>query len=208
MQLKLIIPAAIAAMLLAAGCSKPVATTQPQPPEPPAVRSKGCCVVFVIDCSGSMVDTFDLLRYEMRRSIAFLSEDQEFHVILFGKGQPIENTPRKLVPATDENKLQCGRWLDEVRPEGQTDPIPALERAFEVLSHADSPKGKLIYLLTDGVFPDNEKVLEFVRSRNSDRSVRINAILYSIRRDEQAVAMLETIASESDGKFLYVNPRD
>ncbi len=155
MQLKFIITAAISAMLLACGCQKPAAITEqpatnPEnpPPKPPAVRTDGCCVIYVIDRSGSMVDVFDMVKYEMRKSIALLNEDQYFHVIFFSEGQPIETKPRGLVPATDNNKLRCGRWLDEIVPCGQTDPIPALERAFDVLSHADSPKGKLIYLLT------------------------------------------------------------
>lgn len=215
MQLKFIITAAISAMLLACGCQKPAAITEqpatnPEnpPPKPPAVRTDGCCVIYVIDRSGSMVDVFDMVKYEMRKSIALLNEDQYFHVIFFSEGQPIETKPRGLVPATDNNKLRCGRWLDEIVPCGQTDPIPALERAFDVLSHADSPKGKLIYLLTDGAFPDNEKVLELIRSKNSDRSIRICTFLYSEDREEEAVRVLMLIAEENGGTFCWVNPEE
>ncbi len=59
-------------------------------------------VVFVIDRSGSMIDTFDYVRQEMIASISRLSAQQNFHIILFAAGPPIENGPRRLVPATRE----------------------------------------------------------------------------------------------------------
>ncbi len=164
-------------------------------------------IVFVIDRSGSMVDSFDRLRQEMRKSIAMLSDKQDFHVIMFAEGEPKESTSKRLVPANEDNKLRVGPWLDEIRPEGQTDPIPALRRAFEVLSLAKTNKGKLIYLLTDGVFPDNDKVIEFIRARNKGAEVQINTFLYG-GYEEEAVRVLDLIAKENRGEFRRVDLKE
>ncbi len=164
-------------------------------------------IVFVIDRSGSMVDSFDQLRQEMRRSISMLSPEQDFHVIMFAEGEPIESTSKQLVPATEDSKLRVGPWLDEVRPEGQTDPIPALRRAFDVLARANSNKGKLIYLLTDGVFPDNEKVVKYIESRNKGQEVQINTYLYG-GYEEEAVRVLQLIAKENRGEFKRIDLKE
>jgi len=112
-------------------------------------------IVYVVDRSGSMIETFDEVRAEMKRSILQLSPAQAFHVIFFSSGVPKENPPRRLVYATQENKRAALRYLDKIQPHGQTDPIPALERAFAVLKNRPNRKrGMLIYLLTDGEFPD------------------------------------------------------
>lgn len=164
-------------------------------------------VVFVIDRSGSMIDTFDQLKLEMRRSISKLSEVQDFHVIMFAEGKPIESTGNRLVPASEESKLRIVPWLDQVLAIGQTDPIPALRRAFEVLSHANAKKGKMIYLLTDGVFPNNAEVLKFIRSRNKSNEVHINTYLYGHYEDE-AVEVLTLIAEENGGSFIKIDPEE
>jgi len=163
-------------------------------------------VCYVIDRSGSMVDTFDRVRYEMFRSIGWLIPEQDFHVILFASGAPMESWPRRLVAATKRNKADAVRFLMEVRAEQQTDPIPALNRAFDVLAQADPEKpGKVIHLLTDAVFPDNAKVLDAIRKRNQKKDVRINTYLYG-RCPVEAEAVMKQIALDTRGRFKYISP--
>ena len=61
-------------------------------------------VVFVVDRSGSMLDTFEPVRAEMLRTISRLRETQMFHIILFAEGRPLEPDHKRLVPATRRNK--------------------------------------------------------------------------------------------------------
>jgi len=159
-------------------------------------------VVYVIDRSGSMMDTLDAVRLEMIRSIVRLSKRQDFHVIFFNSGaRPQELDSRRLVPAERSAKRESVRFLNTITSGGQTDPVPALKRAFAVLRRAKR-KGKIIYLLTDGVFPDNEAVLSLVRKENADRSVNIHTILYGSRPAE-AEAVLKTIASRNGGNYSF-----
>ena len=165
-------------------------------------------IVYVVDRSGSMIETFDEVREEMKRSILRLSPAQTFHVIFFSSGTPKENPPRRLVHAVPQNKRQALNYLDKIQPHGQTDPIPALERAFAVLKNRPGRKrGMLIYLLTDGEFPDNEKVLRRIRELNPRREVHINTILHHFAVPG-AMKVLKAIAAENGGRFKFVEPSE
>jgi len=168
-------------------------------------RTNAHHVVFVVDRSGSMIDTFDYVRKEMLRSIADLRPPQDFHVILFAAGLPIENAAKRLVPAEFVHKEQVAEFLQSVRAQGQTDPVPALRRAFQVLAEANDKPGKVIHLLTDAVFPDNDRVLALIRRMNARKDVHIFPILYGHSRPE-AVAVMKRIAGENSGEFRYVSP--
>lgn len=160
-------------------------------------------IVYVVDCSGSMSATFDLVCLETLRSISGLQPSQRFHLIFFSSGEPIENPPRRLVPATDTYRLQAARFMEEIYPKGQTDPIPALRRAFAVLARADSGRGKLIYLLTDGEFPDNAAVLTALGKLNHGRTVAINTILHQ-HQSPKAERVLQDIAERNGGRYRFV----
>ena len=170
--------------------------------------------IYVIDCSGSMIDTFDKLRYEMLRSIGRhrwektegRTVHQSFHVILFTDGRPMEAAPRRLVPATRQYKQAAAKFLEDVRPERQTDPIPALKRAFEVLRKAP-PGPSVIYLLTDGEFPDPQAVHRFLAAADTGRPVQIHTTLYGFR-DAEGAETLQTIAKDHHGQFTFVPYED
>ncbi len=166
-------------------------------------------IVYVVDRSGSMTETFEEVRSEIFRSITRLSPKQTFHVIFFATGTPKENPPRRLVQADMSHKREAARYLKSIQPHGQTDPIPALERAFAVLKSLPGrqKKGKLVYLLTDGDFPDNEKVLRRIRELNPRRDVTINTILHHFVVPG-AMKVLKAIADENRGKFKFVEPNE
>jgi len=165
-------------------------------------------VVYVIDRSGSMVDTFEQVRQELAISIGELQEIQDFHVILFAEGPPIEYGPKRLVPAAARHKEGVATFLEGVRAEtdakiGGTDPTLALMRAFGVLQGAGKG-GKLIYLLTDGEFNNNEMVLAAIRQWNASKSIHINTFLYG-RRPPEAERVMKQIADENGGRYKYVS---
>ena len=159
-------------------------------------------VVYVVDCSGSMLGSFDLVRSTVHNSIATLHENQQFRVISFG-GQSFEPETQQLVRASNENKIKAAEFIRDVQPQGASDPIPALERAFKALSQASRKPGKIVYLITDGDFSDSEKVLATIRSLNEKKDVAVFAVQCG-RRSSDAEKVLKAIAQENDGKYRLV----
>ena len=165
-------------------------------------------VVYVVDRSGSMSKKFGPVREELFRSIGALAPSQSFHVIFFSAGQPTENPPRRLVPATMANKAQAARYLAGIRPWGSTDAVPALKRAFDVLEKTPGGKaGKLIYLLTDAEFSNPRQVLKVINTRNKNRQVVIHTILYSRKETPKAAGLLQRIAADNRGRYRHVKTR-
>ncbi len=173
-------------------------------------------VVFVVDRSGSMHKTFGIVRRAMQDSISEMRWDpmarsdetapirQAFHVILFADGDPIEHDAMRLIPATVDNKVDACAFIHTVEPGGQTDPIPALRRAFRVLAGADPNRpGKVIFLLTDGDFPDNQDVLDTVTRLNRSGDIMINTILFG-HRSLEAEQVMQRIARESGGRYNFI----
>jgi len=75
-------------------------------------------------------------------------------------------------------------------------PIPGLRAAF-------AAEPQLIYLLTDGDFPNNTAVLEEIRKLNAARRVKINTIAF-MDHGEEYERTLKQIADENGGVFRFV----
>jgi len=174
------------------------------PPPPPDCGNRLPDVVYLIDRSGSMIDTFDTVRREMLLSIAGLAPNRKFHVVLFADGRPVEKSPRGMTPATEAAKVRLVKFLKPVRASGQTDPIPAINRAFDALAKGSAGKVAIIHLLTDGVFPDNDAVLKTIRRRNASGRIQINTILYG-NRPPIAEEVMSRIAAENYGKYRFIS---
>jgi hypothetical protein len=173
----------------------------PKGPFVPVAGKMAAHVVYVIDRSGSMTDSFDALREALATEVSNLKQVQDFHIIMFSGGVPLEMPSRKLVDASVSNIRQAGQFLEDVQPRGDTDPLPALKRAFEVL--AGQPEGtKLIQLLTDGEFPDNQKVLELIDKMNAGHQVHVHTYLYG-PHSAAAEKVLEEIAGRNRGQYKY-----
>jgi hypothetical protein len=154
-------------------------------------------IVYVVDRSSSMIDTFDFVRKELNRSISGLRRSQRFHVIFFSTGPLVESPPQRLVHAIEANRKEFFAFLNEVHPSGGTDPLPAMYRAFEY-------KPDLIYLLSDGLrFP--EDILQRLDSMNPDRQTVISTIAYL---DPLGREILEKIARDQGGEFVFVSGFD
>ena len=180
-------------------------------------------VVYVVDRSGSMADSFEGIKMEILRSIGQLEPHHSFHVILFGDNKVIEGPRRRLIPGDDPGKLAAQRFLKEKRAIGPTTALVALKRAFAVLKHADRNRpGKLIYLLSDGdfggitggsryqpaggrVLDGNQAVLQWLRDHNKKGEILINTFLLD-STDRVAVDVLGTIARENGGEFKHISP--
>jgi len=151
-------------------------------------------VVYVVDMSGSMLDTFHFVRAELRRSISSLRRSQKFHVIFFNSMTPLENSPRKLVSAIDAQKEQFFDFLTGITPNGGTQPSEAMHWALNL-------DPDLIYLLSDGQdFPAS--LPGELDGWNKNRRVRISTIAYL---NPLGRRMLEAIAREHQGEFKFVS---
>jgi len=173
-------------------------------------RSGGgdCDVVYLVDCSGSMLDSMSMVKRELVRSIGRLDPRRHrFHVLFFSDGRPKENPARRLVSPLRAEKLEALKFLRGVQPmstTGRTDPREGLRRAFQVLRRGRNLEGgKVIYLLTDGEFCDNEKVVQTVCKLNADRDVRIHTILYRFN-SPAATKVLRRIAARSGGRMKFI----
>ncbi|MCP4377091.1 MAG: VWA domain-containing protein [bacterium] len=164
-------------------------------------------MVYLIDRSGSMIDTFRTVCNEMLQSVRRMTKENRFHVVLFSDGRPLEKSPQRLTRATDKVKVNLVKFLKPISASGRTDPIPAINRAFDVLERKGGAAGRggVIYLLTDGAFPNNEAVLKTIRRRNSAKRVRINTILHG-NRPPIAEKVMARIAANNGGTYRFVSP--
>jgi hypothetical protein len=94
-------------------------------------------------------------------------------------------------------KRKAYDFLDKTAPHGSSDPIPGLKAAF-------AAQPQLIYMLTDGDFPNNAQLLEELRKLNKDKKVKINTIAF-MDRGEEYEKLLKQIADENGGLFKFVS---
>ena len=153
-------------------------------------------IVYVVDRSGSMTDSIDYVKFELKRSIGELSEDKEFHVIFYSSGPPVEMPTRRLVNATERNKQLAFEFIDSVIAQGETDPSEALKRAFDT-------KPELVYLLTDGEF--DRAIVDLVKRLNANQQVTVHTIGFLYQVGEQ---VLKQIADENNGNYKFVSEKD
>jgi hypothetical protein len=152
-------------------------------------------IIYVVDRSGSMIGVFEDLRKELKRSIDGLRKSQKYHVVFYSTDPPIEAPPSRLVNAIRASKSRTFDFIDQVTPEGMTQPIEAMRRAFRL-------KPDLIYFLSDGDIPEAELLKENLAQWNRDESVRIFTISYVSAAGRH---LLEQIAREHNGQFRFVS---
>lgn len=154
-------------------------------------------IIYVVDRSGSMIDSFIFVQAELRRSVLSLRRSQKFHVIFFNSGPPMENPPKRLVSAIDAQKESFFKFMATVIPRGDTKPERALQRALAL-------KPDLLYLLSDGI-DFRPALLRKLDEWNDDRRSKIYTIAYL---DQTGSELLERIAREHNGEFKFVSEDD
>jgi hypothetical protein len=156
-------------------------------------------VVFLCDASGSMISKFDTLRQELRRAVDRLRPTQQFDIVFFSAERYVA-LDGQLLYALPENKRRAYDFLEKVAPHDSSNPIPGLRAAF-------SANPELIYMLTDGDFPNNPELLAEVKKLNARKRVRINTIAF-IDPGEEYEKLLGRIATENGGTFKFVAEKD
>ena len=148
-------------------------------------------ICYVVDQSGSMIDTFDILKAELKRSIVGLNGDQQFQVIFFSDGAT-EYPSRRFLRATPLNKRRVLEWIDGVVNQGQTNPQAAMIRALEL-------RPEKILFLTDGDF--DEKLVTLLRRRNRS-SIAIDTYAYL---NHDGARLLRQISDDSGGIYTPIS---
>jgi hypothetical protein len=113
------------------------------------IRARGQFFIYVVDCSGSMIDEDRMPRatIELRRSVFALQEPQRFEVIFFNNESiPMPGGPIPRAADVQAKNLLVS-WLRLIEPDGGTAPLPAVKQALAL-------KPDAVFLLSDGAFPD------------------------------------------------------
>jgi hypothetical protein len=153
------------------------------------IRARGQLFIYVVDCSGSMIDEDRLVRAksELRRSVLALQPPQRFKVIFYN--DEIVAMPGDLPRSADwDNKRQLIDWLRLIEPDGETDPRSSIGLALALRPDA-------VFLLSDGEFPDG--TAEAIARKNT-RKVPIHCVDLS---GGTAGTHLARIARESGGEY-------
>jgi uncharacterized protein with von Willebrand factor type A (vWA) domain len=162
-------------------------------PEDAARGGKPRRVVFVIDASGSMINSFGAAKVELLKAVRSLEPSQLFNVFV-PQDERMNAFQQTLVPATPENVCEFITFLDRMTTTGTTNPIPSLQAALKL-------RPTVLWLITDGDFPDNNAVLQTIRQHNRG-GCRINAVLMG-PPGEQATSsfagLLRTLADQNRG---------
>jgi len=169
-------------------------------------------IAFIIDASGSLIDTFPFVVRELKQSISQLSERQHFTIIFFQGDDVIEVPPTGIDAkrASPAIKQQAIDWLAKenyhVTPKGTSNPVRALRRAFEY-------RPQLIFLLSDNITGqgqyeiDQRQLLEEI-DRVNRSGTKINTLQFIYPDPLIQAGMggtMEQIAERSGGVYKFVS---
>ncbi len=168
--------------------------------------------VYLIDASGSLIDTLPYAVAEVRRAVATLAPDQSFAVVFFRGGEIVEAPPMGLQPATRRNIQQTLAWLDpragRLTANGRTN-------APVALAHALSYEPDTVFLLSDGVVglrdprADRRQLIQMTeRVRRRPRLHTVQFIDPDPLASRGRMGTLELLASLNNGQHRFVGIDD
>ncbi len=177
------------------------------------LRVSGSSFVYVVDFSGSIINAADDLKRELKRSVGQLKPKQTFNVLIFygrvGAAQLItEGFAETLVPATADAKTRFFAWLDSKKPNGSTEPLPALKRAAAL-------KPEVIFFFSDGLF--EEKVVEETTRANRGAGARLHCLVFDeillsdtsgLPHMTDGAKRLQRVAEQNGGRVKVVTGLD
>ena len=121
--------------------------------------------VYVLDASGSLIDTLPFALAELRRALASLTPQQQYAVVFFQGSRVVQPEPRGMQTATPRNVQATLDWLAPTRAmihaAGRTDARDALDTAFAM-------QPDTVVLLSDGITG--------LRDPNADRRALVSLI--------------------------------
>lgn len=162
---------------------------------------KARSIVYVLDRSGSMGDTFGRLQRELMRAIGSLEPDQEFNVIWFNEG-PATEWSHRMRRATLENKRDAFSKLKRIFPDGNTEPRDAIRKGLGY-------EPDVLFLLSDGDFgEENQRIIRLIADKNREKRTIINTILFVYDTMGDGERVLRRIAEMNRGTYKHVTEED
>ena len=159
-------------------------------------------IVYILDNSGSMLETFDYLREEAKLSVNGMLPVQSFSVVMVSESASVIFPT--LVRATPDNKKEFANKIATYAAKGQNDELLApFKEAFEK-AFAMGPE--IIYFETDG--KSDPRLIEEVDKLNKGRKVRVNTIGFLTANDAMCEDQLKEIAKRNGGLFKSVREQD
>jgi hypothetical protein len=169
-------------------------------------RGNARTIIFVCDCTGSMINKIAQLKVELSRAVQNLKPIQSFNIVFY-QDESVLKLSSSMIQANPENKRKAEAWLGDIIPAGTTDPVPAL-------SFALASKPDLIYFLTDAAdFPDLPAVQMVFHKLNWEHRIKVNTILFVETREEkeankESEPLMAGISKENGGNFRWVTMDD
>jgi len=159
------------------------------------IGGQGATFVYVIDCSGSMLDMkkFQRAKAELIRSIRALKSYQKYYIVMYSDGAYPMDADEPLL-ATNENITHTEEWLNSINPDGGTNPLSALLYALSL-------KPSAIYFLSDGKFDLSVASELRIKNRHRRKRVPIHTIAFYNRETE---GLMKMIARNSGGRYQFV----
>jgi len=163
-------------------------------------------VVFLIDASGSLIDSFPMVINHVNQLIDELNSRQRFTVIFFQNDKVIEVTPAGLQRANSARKAWVRQWMDpqqgRVIPAGASNPIRALRKAIgyhpnQICIFSDNITGS-----RSGEV-DQAQLLEVLAKLNADAKVKVYTMQFFYADENHT---LRTIAQQHGGIYQFVPP--
>lgn len=177
------------------------AAEQAAPATRPSLPSQQ--IVFVCDASDSMVGRkIDTVGRELINTIKGLRSSQSFSVI-FMRDNTCAKLSDVLLTATAENKQRAEKFIDDFKPGGKTEPMPALETTFKM-------QPNLVYLLCDRDMPNMDGLPARIVELNHGHRAKVNTIAFvgDADKDTEFLKVLQRIAKENDGVYKFVKESD
>lgn len=146
-------------------------------------------IVYAVDASGAMASSLSIVFEELRRSVARLTPEQKFTVLLFREplhgGSAEEWFAPAPVAATSENLRALDRFLKQARPGGRSNPLRGLEPAVRLkpdlvffLARSIPRSGGATWGPGRGTVLDRLEELNPINSQNGSRPVVIKTIQF------------------------------
>ncbi len=160
-------------------------------------------VVYIIDNNGSLLDDFDFIKLELKRSVQSLQSGQSFAVIFFNEFESAANIlgPSHLQPATKEVCGKVATRIDKIRVEGGDDDSPnAVKDAFR---NAFAMQPDTIIFLTNS---ETNGLLDLVRQLDTAHVVHIHTVCMSPIADYQKE--IQELARTHHGIYKFLNETD
>jgi hypothetical protein len=200
--------------------TNPFAGIMPQALEPAAaffgVAGNAQSLVYVVDASGSLVDTLPYVLTELARSISRLDKQQQFTVLFFQGNDLLELPPAGtgLRHATAMNINNAIQWVNpdagNLFAKGRSNPLPAIRKALGY-------QPDMIFLLTDNLAAqqagsqDDATLLNQITQANTAKAaIHTIQFLYKDATDQQAgkLPLLKQLADQNGGQYTFVDAKD